>query len=193
MPIQEMLITPALGNVGVTSSPTLACSENAAPRHAECPPRHAVPKVAEPLDSASPNPVCDSVANAPSPDADDFASRSAESLRAARSYHRRALQFANSGWGASLVFNVGSIGLETYLVALCYRLGIEPENHNFSSLTGTLVPYDILTPSLESELESLDEIFGICSIDNYHHGEPTAVDASKVLRLLDALSDLFPA
>jgi hypothetical protein len=44
---------------------------------------------------------------------------------------------------------------------------------------------------LDKEIRSLDVIFDICSLDDYHHGEPEPEDADRVLSLCGAVEGLF--
>jgi hypothetical protein len=44
---------------------------------------------------------------------------------------------------------------------------------------------------LNTEIRSLDEIFGICSIDNYYHGEPELSDMERIIFMCDAVDGLF--
>ncbi len=44
---------------------------------------------------------------------------------------------------------------------------------------------------LNKEIRSLDEIFGICSIDDYFHGEPGLPDTDRILLMCDAVEGLF--
>ncbi|BES60213.1 HEPN domain-containing protein [Dysgonomonas capnocytophagoides] len=111
--------------------------------------------------------------------------------RDAQAYHKRALQFRDSGQAFSLVFNIASVALERYLVAICELYGEEPMNHNFISL---MIAVDKLidTPKeFSKEVKSLDQIFGICFLEDYFHGTPTQEDADKTLRLCDEASNLF--
>ena len=54
--------------------------------------------------------------------------------QSAKGYHRRAEKFSHSGRPSNLVFNIASMTLERYLVALCDLYGIAPENHNYACL-----------------------------------------------------------
>jgi hypothetical protein len=115
-----------------------------------------------------------------------------EDYHDAKAYHRRALRFAAIGQSVELVFNVASMALERYLVALCDLHGTEPMNHNFVCLMNAVEKVTDVPHALSREIRSLDTIFGICALDEtYHHGKPTASDADKVLRLCDEIHALF--
>ncbi|MDR0572783.1 MAG: homocitrate synthase [Tannerella sp.] len=107
-----------------------------------------------------------------------------ESYRDAKAYHRRALRFSETGRSSELVFNVASIALERYLVALCHLHGVEPENHNFVSLMNAVEKLVDVPHEISRDVRRLDLIFGICAPDEkYHHGKPADADAEKILRL----------
>jgi hypothetical protein len=109
----------------------------------------------------------------------------------AMAYHRRALQFKNEGEAFSVVFNVASVALERYLVAICELYGEEPRNHNFITLMMTADKLLEVPKTLSKEVKSLDQIFGICFLDDYFHGTPTDADAKKALRLCEEVKQLF--
>lgn len=112
-------------------------------------------------------------------------------FRDAKAYHRRAIQFRNLGEAYSVVFNVASVALERYLVALCELYGEEPMNHNFISLMMSVERLISVPKELSREVKSLDKIFGICFLDQYHHGVPLPEDAERTLRMCDEVKVLF--
>lgn len=111
--------------------------------------------------------------------------------RDAQAYHKRALQFRDSGQAFSLVFNIASVALERYLVAICELYGEEPMNHNFISLMMAVDKLIDTPKEFSKEVKSLDQIFGICFLEDYFHGTPTQEDADKTLRLCDEAGNLF--
>ena len=98
-------------------------------------------------------------------------------------YHMRALQFVKEERRASLVFNVASIAIECYLLAICSYYDIMPVNHNFNYLMNAAESVAVFDPELDNAIRSLDEIFGICSLDEYFHGTPAFADAQKTLQI----------
>lgn len=106
-------------------------------------------------------------------------------------YYKRALQFRDAAQPHSLVFNVASVALERYLVALCELHGEEPMNHNFITL---MITVDKLMPvprELSKQVKSLDQIFGICFLEDYYHGTPEIADAERVLKMCEDVKKLF--
>ncbi len=111
--------------------------------------------------------------------------------RDSKAYLRRARQFLKDGQDHSIVFNVASLALERYLVALCYLHDMEPYNHNYSCLMDTVEMFMKVPAELNKEIRSLDQIFDICSLDHYYHGEPDIADMERVLSMCDAVEELF--
>lgn len=109
----------------------------------------------------------------------------------AKAYLRRAKQFHDQGMTHSDVFNVASLALERYLVALCYLYDVEPFNHNYNCLMDSVEKIVEVPVELNTEIRSLDEIFGICSIDDYYHGEPELSDMERIIVMCDAVDGLF--
>ncbi|XBS69691.1 hypothetical protein ABK905_25890 [Acerihabitans sp. KWT182] len=66
----------------------------------------------------------------------------------ARGYHRRAVLFAQQSQSPGLIFNVGSIAAECYLIALCAYYGSMPFNHNYASLMDTAEEVIAFPPGL---------------------------------------------
>ncbi len=109
----------------------------------------------------------------------------------AKGYHHRAVQFLTERQRPSLVFNVAAVALERYLVALCYLFCVSPRNHNYTWLIYELENVIDIPPVLNKEIKSLDLIFGICSIDNYHHPDPDVSDTDRVLSMCTEVQKLF--
>lgn len=124
-------------------------------------------------------------------DAADMKTMSMQDYRDAKAYHRRALQFLEAKYAGSLVFNVASVALERYLVAICEWHGIEPMNHNFIGLMKEVDKLVDVPHEISRDVRSLDHIFGICFLDKYYHGTPQDSDRDKVLRLCSEMDELF--
>ena len=114
-----------------------------------------------------------------------------EDYRSAQMYHHRAKQFAEEGQSSSVVFNVASVALENYLIALCDLYGEEPGNHNYTCLMDSVETVVAVSEILNKEIRSLDLIFGICSLENYYHGVPEESDSDRVLAMCDEVKQLF--
>jgi hypothetical protein len=109
----------------------------------------------------------------------------------AKGYHQRAKLFVQEGQRPSLVFNVSSVALECYLIALCELHGTSPLNHTYINMMNMVEKFITVPRELSKSIRSLDIIFGICPIDSYHHGTPEPSDADRVLSLCDQVLELF--
>lgn len=106
-------------------------------------------------------------------------------------YHHRAKLLLNQTRSPSLVFNVAAIAVECYLIALCALFGDMPMNHNYRSLVRSIEEHLQLEDALRESILSLDAVFGICSIDDYHHGVPDEQDKVRILELCNSLDALI--
>lgn len=109
----------------------------------------------------------------------------------ARGYHRRALLLAPQSTSVSLVFNVASLAVECYLIALCSLHNIMPLNHNYRSLLTSASEKVTFTPALVEDIAALDALFGICSVDDYYHGTPDEQDKARILSVCETLNSLI--
>ncbi|UXY13012.1 hypothetical protein N7922_11085 [Kosakonia sp. ML.JS2a] len=109
----------------------------------------------------------------------------------AHGYHRRAGLLVAQTQSASLVFNVAAIAVECYLIALCSLHGNMPFNHNYRSLLTSAEEKTMFSDTLRSNILALDTIFGICSLDDYHHGTPDSDDKQRILSICDDLDALI--
>ena len=109
----------------------------------------------------------------------------------AKSYYHRALQFQAEGYRPSLAFNIASVALERYLVALCDLYGEDPRNHNYITLMRTVETLVEVPKELNKRIKAMDWIFGICSIDEYRHPNPDEKDMENALVLCVEVQKLF--
>lgn len=111
--------------------------------------------------------------------------------RDAKEYHQRTEQFVKEGQRPSLTFNIATVALEKYLIALCELYGEMPFNHNYTCLMDSVENVVDLPFDLNRDISSLDDIFGICSIDDYHHRKPNPSDSVRVLSMCSGVEKLF--
>ncbi len=104
--------------------------------------------------------------------------------RSAVIYHRRAEQFADEQQPPVVIFDVASIAVENYLIALCEFYKIDPRIHNYQSLVGTVEQISAITlpPEIIEQIKALDEAYGICSVENYHR--KTEFTSDEIVQLL---------
>jgi len=111
--------------------------------------------------------------------------------RNAQGYHRRTQQFSDDGQPASLIFNTASVALESYLTALCALHGAMPEHHNYTCLMDAAETVVTFPPDLIRQIRALDQMFDICSLDEFNLAKPGAEDAERVLKMCDHVATLF--
>ena len=106
-------------------------------------------------------------------------------------YHHRARLLVNQTRSPSLVFNVAAIAVECYLIALCALHGDMPLNHNYRSLLRSIEEHTEVNEVMRQSILALDTVFGICSVDDYHHGTPDEQDKVRILALCEDLDSLI--
>jgi len=106
-------------------------------------------------------------------------------------YHHRARLLVNQTRSPSLVFNVAAIAVECYLIALCALHGDMPLNHNYRSLLHSIEEHTQVNEAMRQSILALDTVFGICSVDDYHHGAPDEQDKVRILALCEDLDRLI--
>lgn len=108
-----------------------------------------------------------------------------------KSFHQCALTYRAQHQRPSLVFNIASVALERYLVALCELYGAEVRNHNYITLMKAAETVVEIPNELNKRIKAMDWIFGICSIDEYRHPNPDESDMENVLTLCHEVQKLF--
>jgi hypothetical protein len=111
--------------------------------------------------------------------------------QSAQGYHRRAEKFSQTKRPANLVFNIASMALERYLVALCDLHCVTPENHDYACLMSAVETVMDFPAVLNQDIRSLDDVFGLCSLEVNPHGDPKAADASRILVLCGKVRDIL--
>ena len=106
-------------------------------------------------------------------------------------YYQCALTFKNQGMRPSLVFNIASVALERYLVAICDLYGEDPRNHNYITLMKTAETVVDIPPELNKRIKAMDWIFGICSIDEYRHPNPDEADMCRNTKKTGSILESF--
>lgn len=101
----------------------------------------------------------------------------------AEAYYKRAEQFLQEGQYPSVVFNVASIALERYLIALGNRYGIEARNHNYGSLMDSVELVIDFPEELNKEIRNFDVLYDICSVDNPFSRIPDLLDVDQILSI----------
>lgn len=114
-----------------------------------------------------------------------------KNFKDARAYHNRANEFLREGQPFSVIFNVGSVALERYLIALCNLYGVEPGNHNYGSIMDSVEIIVEFPQKLNEEIRSIDVMYDICSVDNPCSKVPDLSDSNKILLMCDEIQNLI--
>ena len=100
---------------------------------------------------------------------------------------------SQAGIDALLAWLATQPGLEQIVCKFSFDDAM-PFNHNYGSLMNCAEEVDRTFPALlNKRIRSLDSIFGICSLDHYHHGTPLAADAEQALAICGDLVSHFSA
>ncbi|MDR1067102.1 MAG: HEPN domain-containing protein [Clostridiales bacterium] len=114
------------------------------------------------------------------------------SYRDAKAYHANAVKLTQKEEPSySSAVDIASMALENYLITLCYMNGERPYDHNYTALICAIDDLMDFPEELSAEIQSFDEMFGIRSMDDYRHGEPTAADAEKILDICERVNAII--
>ncbi|PRR84838.1 hypothetical protein CLLU_21800 [Clostridium luticellarii] len=116
-----------------------------------------------------------------------------KNYKSAKGFHHRAEQFSREGWDSVVIFNVASMALESYLVALCNLYGVMPMGHTYGYLVDSAETVVDVPSSLDDEIRSLDPIFNeyLCSLESYDSSILKLLDSDKLISICNEVSKLF--
>lgn len=78
-----------------------------------------------------------------------------------------------SRFGANIRYNLLSMSLEGYIMAILDFHSSLPDNHTYTDLMTGLESVVQIDENLKSRILSYENIQSICSLDKYHRSEPT--------------------
>lgn len=108
-------------------------------------------------------------------------------------FQHRAEQFLKEEQPYIVIFDVASISIECYLIAICEFYKTEPRTHNYQALMEAveLISDISFPPEISKQIRALDRAYGICSIDNYQRKTDfNKSEISRILQLCNSLSIL---
>ncbi|MBB5337280.1 hypothetical protein [Pectinatus brassicae] len=108
-------------------------------------------------------------------------------------FQHRAEQFLKERQSNIVIFDVASISIECYLIAICEFYKTEPRTHNYQALMEAveLISDISFPPEISKQIRALDKAYGICSIDNYQRKTDfNKSEISQILQLCTSLSTL---
>lgn len=111
----------------------------------------------------------------------------------AKGFHHRAEQFLREEQSSSVIFNVASIALEQYLIAICYLYGALPWNHTYDSLMDIVEIVVDFPKALNEEIRSIGNMSQayLCSTEPYVGSFPESYDSDKIISICGRVSKIF--
>ncbi len=92
-----------------------------------------------------------------------------------------------SRFGTNIRYNMLSMSLESYVMAMLDFHGRLPENHTYTDLMTALDGVVSIEDALKRRILSYENIQSICSVEKYHRKDPTE---PELLDLRDAIAEL---
>lgn len=109
-------------------------------------------------------------------------------LKSGGQYLRAATpKSGKSRFGGTIQYNLLSMSLESYVMAILDYHQSLPENHTFTDLMAGLESVVQIDEDLKKRILSYENIQSICSIEKYHRSEPSNADLSD---LMDAVMEI---
>lgn len=78
-----------------------------------------------------------------------------------------------SRFGANIRYNLLSMSLEAYIMAILDYHSSLPDNHTYTDLMAGLESVMPIDEDLKKRILSYENIQSICSVDRYHRNDPT--------------------
>lgn len=95
-----------------------------------------------------------------------------------------------SRFDANIRYNLLSMSLEGYVMAILDYHDSLPENHTFTDLVAGLESVVNIDENLKRRILSFENIQSICSIDKYHRSKPTEEDLIGLKAAVMEIGDL---
>lgn len=95
-----------------------------------------------------------------------------------------------SRFGADIRYNLLSMSLEGYIMAILDFHSSLPDNHTFTDLVAGLESVVPIDEDLKSRILSYENIQSICSVDKYHRSEPTEEELTGLKAAVTEVADI---
>lgn len=96
----------------------------------------------------------------------------------------------NSRFGAKIRYNLLSMSMEKYIMAMLDFHKTMPENHTYTDLFDALDTVMKVDDGLKTRILKYENIQSICSIEKYHTTAPTEEELSELHAAINELNDL---
>lgn len=93
-------------------------------------------------------------------------------------------------FGNSIVYNLLSMSLEGYIMAILDYHKMLPDNHTYTDLLDALEGVLPLDKNLKSRILQLENIQSICSVEKYHRTDPTTDELSDLREAIHEISQM---
>jgi len=90
-------------------------------------------------------------------------------------------------FGANIRYNLLSMALEGYAMAILDYHGDLPENHTYTDLMAALEEVVLIEGSLKKRILACENIQSICSIDKYSRNDPTEEELKDLKGAIDEM------
>ena len=95
-----------------------------------------------------------------------------------------------SRFGATIRYNLISMSLESYVMAILDYHHTLPDNHTFSDLITALDVVIPLENTLKKRILHYENIQTICSVEKYHRSSPTEEELQDLTGAINELSSI---
>ena len=95
-----------------------------------------------------------------------------------------------SRFGTDIRYNLLSMSLEGYVMAIMDVHNAMPENHTYTDLIAALETVADLDQELKSRILKYENIQSICSIEKYHRTSPTEEDLIDLKEAVGAIGSM---
>ncbi|MFW5872647.1 MAG: hypothetical protein ACOCVN_01540 [bacterium] len=93
-------------------------------------------------------------------------------------------------FGTEIRYNLLSMALESYIMAILDFHHTLPDNHTFTDLINALEKVITIDSSLKNKILKYENIQSICSIEKFHISKPTEEDLSELKEAIEIIGDM---
>lgn len=95
-----------------------------------------------------------------------------------------------SRFGTDLRYNLLSMSLEGYIMAISGYHKNLPDNHTYTDLIAGLERVMPIAPSLKARILKHESIQSICSIENYHRSHPSETVLKELKEAIEEIAEI---
>lgn len=95
-----------------------------------------------------------------------------------------------SKFNPEIRYNLLSMSLESYIMAICDYNNVLPDNHTYTDLIDCLEKVTTIDPGLKNRILRYENIQSICSIEKYHRTAPNETELDDLKGAIVEISEL---